>query len=129
MSEIVKYAIAGVVNTIVGYAVFWIALRWMGLDPAVANTIGYTIALLVSFVLNKLYVFSNSRPVAHAAWRFIVAFCIAFSINQLVLFIFLKTLLMSPEIAQIFAMTSYTVVFYFLSKHFVFCNTTTAPTR
>jgi putative flippase GtrA len=120
LSEIAKYTVAGIINTCVGYAVFWIALRWIGFGPAAANTIGYAIALSVSFLLNRFFVFSNSQPFIHAAGRFAIAFCIAFSLNQFVLFILLGTFLLSAEIAQIFAMAAYTLTFYFLSKYFVF---------
>jgi putative flippase GtrA len=122
LREIIKYAVAGVINTFVGYAVFWIALRQMGLDPAVANTIGYAIALFISFILNKLYVFSNSQPFIITAGRFAIAFFMAFSLNQLVLLILLRMYFLTAEIAQIFAMASYTLFFYLLSKYFVFCN-------
>ena len=120
LSEITKYAVAGVINTCVGYAVFWIALRWIGFGPAAANTIGYAIALSISFLLNRFFVFSNSRPFIHAAGRFAIAFCIAFSLNQLVLFMLLGTFFLAAEVAQIIAMASYTLTFYFLSKYFVF---------
>lgn len=130
MNEIAKYTVAGVINTCVGYAVFWIALRWIGFGPAAANTIGYAIALFVSFLLNRFFVFSNSQPFVHAAGRFAVAFCIAFSLNQFVLFILLRMFLLSAEVAQIFAMAAYTLAFYFLSKYFVFCSKAKpAPTR
>jgi len=120
MSEIVKYAIAGVINTTVGYAVFWIAFHWIGFRPAAANTLAYALALMVSFSLNKIFVFPTTQPVRHAVLRFAAAFFMAFSLNQFVLFLCMHMLLMSAEIAQIFAMASYTVAFYFMSKYFVF---------
>lgn len=118
--EVTRYAVAGVINTFVGYAVFWMAYRWMGLSPAAANTLGYTVALGVSFLLSSYFVFSNSKPIVSVAGRFVVAFTIAFLLNQFVLFILLSTAFLSAEIAQIFAMIAYTVVFYLLSKYFVF---------
>lgn len=120
LNEISKYAVAGVVNTCVGYAVFWITLHWLGFEPAVANTAGYAIALCVSFLLNKFFVFSGSRSSIHASWRFAIAFCLAFSLNQLVLFMLSSMFSLPAEIAQIFAMVSYTLAFYFMSKYFVF---------
>lgn len=122
MIEITKYAVAGVINTCVGYAVFWIAFRWIGLGPALANAIGYAIALSVAFLLNKYFVFSNSQPFVHAAGRFAAAFSVAFSLNQFVLFILLRMFFLSGEVAQIFAMAVYTLTFYFLCKYFVFAT-------
>lgn len=120
MIEIFKYAVAGVINTCVGYAVFFVLLRWIGFGPAISNTIGYAVALLVAFLLNKYFVFSKSKARGSAVGRFAVSFCVAFLLNQFVLLILLGWFNLRAEIAQIFAMAAYSVIFYLLSKCFVF---------
>ena len=120
MKQLLRYGAVGVVNTCVGYALFWIALRWFGLAPSIANAVSYAISLCLSFMLNRYFVFDAATPARHAAWRFALAFCIAFSINQAILWGVLRSAWLRPEIAQLFAMVAYTIVFYLLSKFFVF---------
>ncbi len=119
-SQLFKYLVAGVINTVVGYGVFLVALRLLGWSPEAANAIGYAFGLCVAFLLNRFFVFVVSGSAASSALRFIAAFSIAFAINQAVLFVCYRLLLIPAEIAQIFAMIVYTVAFYLLNKHYAF---------
>lgn len=120
MVEILKYALAGLVNTMVGYAVFFLAFRCLMLSAALANTVGYAVALLVAFQLNKFFVFSSSVPNKGAVWRFAAAFLAAFVLNQFVLFGLVSFGVLRVELAQVVAMGTYSVSFYLGTKYFVF---------
>lgn len=124
MNEIFKYVVAGVVNTVVGYGVFWISLRGLRTSPEAANAIGYIMALCIAFILNKFFVFTNSRISLHTIIRFIVSFMAAFMLNQGVIICLVRIYSVLPEVAQGFAMFTYTVSFYVFNKYFVFvdCN-------
>lgn len=115
-----KYLIAGLVNTLVGYGVFLLLLATSSMLPEVANAISYVIALVVAFILNKVFVFKSSVKNAVAIPKFIAAFAISFLVNQLVLILFYRLLNSPAAIAQIPAMVSYTIVFYVLNKHYVY---------
>lgn len=121
-----RYGVVGVANTCVGYAIFWVGLRVIGLAPGTANAVGYALSLCLSFVLNRHFVFNTAPLARHAAWRFALSFGLAFSLNQALLWALLRGG-RSAEIAQLFAMVAYTVVFYLLSKFFVFRDTRTEP--
>lgn len=115
-----RYIISGVINTAVGYGVFFVLLRIFNVSPEYANAVGYCIALFVAFTLNKVFVFNNSISNRKLMPKFVVAYILSFTANQLVLMIFYRIIGMSAEISQIFSMASYTFIFYFLNKHFVF---------
>lgn len=118
--QFLKYLMAGVVNTVVGYGVFLVALRGLNWSPEAANALGYAFGLCVAFLLNRFFVFVVSGSASASALRFIVSFALAFAINQAALFVCYRLLLIPAEIAQIFAMVVYTVVFYLLNKHYAF---------
>lgn len=120
--EVLKYVIAGVINTVIGYGVFWIALRWAGYSPEAANATGYIIALSLAFLLNRFFVFTGAHISVSSSVRFVVSFIAAFALNQLVLFLLVRSDSFLPETAQIFAMVVYTVSFYLFNKHFVFAE-------
>lgn len=115
-----KFIFAGVANTAIGYGVFLLLVTLLDMNPSYANAIGYVIALIAAFVLNKTFVFNQSITGRSTIPKFIVAFGIAFGINQLVLISSYRLAGLDPKIAQVFAMISYTVVFYILNKKFVF---------
>jgi len=115
-----KYIISGVINTTVGYGIFFLFIRIFNVSIVYANAMGYSIALIVAFTLNKVFVFNKSKYNQHSITRFILAFVLSFIANQLILMIFCLAIGLSAEISQIFAMLSYTFTFYFLNKYFVF---------
>ncbi|WP_242166938.1 MULTISPECIES: GtrA family protein [unclassified Pseudomonas] len=120
MIQLIKYALTGVINTLVGYGVFWILFTQFNLKAEYANAIGYGIALIFAFGLNKVFVFNQSTFHHGMIPRFIVAFLAAFLINQVVLIGLHRFLGVRAEIAQIVAMATYTVLFYILNKRYVF---------
>lgn len=120
MNELVKYMIVGLINTAIGYGVFWTLLHWVGCSPELANAFGYAIALCVAFYLNRIFVFSGANSSTSSMLRFFVAFAAAFLLNQAVLIVSFRVFLVPAEIAQVFAMVVYTIIFYLLNKFYVF---------
>ncbi|WP_236178025.1 MULTISPECIES: GtrA family protein [Pseudomonas] len=115
-----KFIFAGVANTAIGYGVFLLLVTLLDMNPSYANAIGYVIALIAAFILNKTFVFNQSTTDRSTIPKFIIAFGIAFGINQLVLISGYRLAGLDPKIAQVFAMISYTISFYTLNKKFVF---------
>lgn len=52
-----RYGVAGVFNTLVGFSIILALDLGLGLAPHLANAIGYAIGVCVSFVLSKVFVF------------------------------------------------------------------------
>ena len=119
-----KFIFAGVANTAIGYGVFLLLVTLLDMNPSYANAIGYVIALIAAFILNKTFVFNQSTTDRSTIPKFIVAFGIAFGINQLMLISGYRLAGLDPKIAQVFAMISYTISFYALNKKFVFYKKT-----
>lgn len=118
-SELGRYVIAGLINNVVGYGAFLIALYLLQTNPQIANLIAYAAGLQVAFFLNRFYVFKESKITAGSGLRFLLAFAIAFGLNQVGLLALIKLCDMPPEIAQLFAMAFYMGIFYLLNKYLV----------
>lgn len=118
--QFLKYLSVGLLNTLVGYGVFYILARFLKVIPEVANAIGYILALAVAFVLNKIYVFRGDVVASKTMPKFLLAFALAFAINQFILIFFYRFMGFGAEISQVLAMLTYTLTFYALNKHFVF---------
>jgi putative flippase GtrA len=113
------FGLVGLVNTAVGYGTI-IALMAMNLGPVVANAGGYALGLFVSYLLNSRITFSHSAGASDwsSLLRFLISFALAWLLNLIVLTFALGYFV--PAIAQGLAMVSYTLVFFVLSRSFVF---------
>ncbi|MGH6963502.1 MAG: GtrA family protein [Phenylobacterium sp.] len=77
-----RFALAGAANTVFGFLVIAGLDLGLGLNPHVANAGGYLAGLILSFQLNKRFVFRAAKPTALAGPRFLVAAGGAFALNQ-----------------------------------------------
>lgn len=110
----------GVTNSIVGFSVIFFCL-FMGASGITANIIGYAVTLTCSFVLNRNYVFGVSGAISHAeVLRFLIVFITAYGVNLSVLLLTQSVLGEASAVAQVLAVAAYTLVFYSLSRWFVF---------
>jgi len=117
-AEFLRYLVAGLLNTALGYAVFLALHLGLGLDARPANAMAFAVALLQSLLLNRWFVFRGARLGLGAAWRFGVGFALAYGLNFLVLHLLLRQG-MPAALAQLVAMAAYTVSFYGLNRVWV----------
>ncbi|MFY8210071.1 MAG: GtrA family protein [Caulobacter sp.] len=121
-----RYGVAGVFNTLVGFSIILALDLGLGLAPHLANAIGYAIGVCVSFVLSKVFVFKARQTARAAPLRYAVAVVAAFALNQGVLTLATRVL---PEgalwstAAQGLAIASYTAALFLLSHFWVFAHT------
>jgi putative flippase GtrA len=95
------YALVGLLNTAVHFAIFEILLRVAGAPALVASTIGYCAGVINSYVLNRIWTFAVKTPPGTREFgRFALVNVLSLSLNLLVLRA-LITLGLSPEVSQI----------------------------
>lgn len=116
----VRFALVGGANTFVGYGVILFSHMVLGLGVVVANVFGYFVGALLSYVLNRAFTFSSDLAHMRAVPRFILTVFACFLLNLLVLRIGMEVFLLPMFASQIFAMISYTLAFYLVSRSFVF---------
>lgn len=128
-STALRFALVGVANTVLGYAVILLLHYGLGWQPVLANAGGYVVGGGVSYVLNRRFSFRSDRPHAQALPRFIAAVAMSFGVNLLVLRMALMVPNLPIAVAQAIAVTSYMVVFYLISRFFVFGRGARVPGR
>lgn len=67
-----KFILVGIVNTIVGTTVMFLAYNWLGFGYWVSSALNYIIGSIVSFVLNKYFTFQNKERSLRQVWLFIL---------------------------------------------------------
>jgi putative flippase GtrA len=79
---VVRFGLAGLVNTAVGLVIILVLDPGLGVAPALANAAGYLVGGAVGFVLNRSFVFRSERTIGASGPRYAVAAAAAFVLNQ-----------------------------------------------
>jgi putative flippase GtrA len=116
----IRFVIVGLLNTLVGLSVIYLAMYLLGLGNALANALGYAVGLVVSFVLNKRWTFSHRGQTASAFLRFVTVVGVAYLTNLGTVLFFADGLGWNRYVAQALGIPPYTVVSYFGSRLFAF---------
>ena len=120
MNKLHRFLVVGFLNTFLGYGLFIIFLRVFLLSAAIANFLSYFLIIILSFSVYRKTVFRSSKKSNTSKPFYLMSFLLAFSLNQTVLYFFSIKTALPPEVYQVFAMTTYTLVFFYLNKKFVF---------
>lgn len=55
LGEVLRFAVVGVIATLMQYGIYWVLIRW--LPPTVAMTVGYALSFAFNFVASTRYTF------------------------------------------------------------------------
>ncbi len=123
MSEFNRFLLIGFLNTFLGYSLFLLFLRLLQFNVAISNFLSYFLIIAFSFRIYRKTVFNSTKKGSLTKVYYFLSFFFAFTLNQIVLYLFGIKSNLPPEIYQIFAMATYTLVFFYLNKKFVFYRT------
>ncbi|TLD84286.1 GtrA family protein [Helicobacter trogontum] len=115
----IVYGIVGIINTIIGYSIMF-GLTFIGVIPELANALGYGIAFVVSYLLNKKFTFQSKHTHKRDFIRFALVSCFAYIANLSVLVICHRILMWNEYIALIIANIVYVFIGYLLHKCWTF---------
>jgi putative flippase GtrA len=79
--QFLKYAIVGVMNTLLTLVVIFVCKSVFGINAYVSNAIGYLVGVINSFVWNRNWVFKSNGRFSRQAVHFIVGFLICYAIQ------------------------------------------------
>ncbi len=120
LARLFRFALAGLVNSAVGWAVIFGGL-WAGLSGLAANAAGFGVGLVLSFTLNRRFVFGVTGAVqGREVAKFLAAFAVAYGANVAVLSAAQSSLGSDNPLAQLPAIGVYVLIFFLLSQLFVF---------
>jgi len=125
LGSALRYGLAGVVNTLVGFSIIVALDVGLRLPAHLANAIGYAVGICVSFALSKLFVFRDRQARPRASVRYLVAVAVAFAVNQGVLTLARWVVPhggLYDVAAQGAAVVSYTGTLFLLSHFWVFAH-------
>lgn len=82
--QLIKYALVGVMNTLLTLSVIFVCKSLLGVNDYVSNALGYIAGVVNSFLWNRKWVFRShgglSRQAVHFLVGFAICYCIQFAI-------------------------------------------------
>lgn len=130
LAVLIRFALAGMVNTGVGFIIIEALDLGLHVPSALANAGGYAAGLSIGFVLNRGFVFRKSGP--GVLPRYLVVIALAFALNQAVLAglrLFLGDAAVARTVAQLAGMATYTALTFVLCRYWVFATPDKAISR
>ena len=119
-SQFARFLTVGVFNTLIGYAVIFIAMYGVGLSPELSNGLGFAVGLFSSFVLSRKFTFRSEGKVNAELIRFLIAFMIAYLLNLAVLHLLVRYFHFHAGLSQIISGAVYTICSYWFNARWVF---------
>jgi putative flippase GtrA len=118
-----RFVLAGIVNTLVGLAVIYLAKFVFAVGDVPANLLGYGVGLACSFVLNRNWTFGHRGPIKPALARFMTVQGVAYCLNLATVVALLRSGL-NGYLAQAGGVPVYVVAGYLGCRHWAFRNAT-----
>jgi putative flippase GtrA len=122
MKQLLKFALVGVLNTGVGYAVIFGCMYVLGLGAVLSNVLGYAVGLVVSYSLNRSFTFRSSGARRAEMIRFVAIFLLAYLANLGVLVLLIRRFAWHEGLAQVVAGVVYFGLSFVLNKYYVFAG-------
>ncbi|MCH5219532.1 MAG: GtrA family protein [Muribaculaceae bacterium] len=86
--QLFRYAVVGVMNTLLTLTVIFICKSFLHINPYVSNAIGYFLGLVNSFLWNRSWVFhAHGGKIHYQAVSFIIGFVVCYAIQFLVVWL------------------------------------------
>ena len=119
--QFIKFALVGVLNSLLHYIVFLALYRLVGMHYLIASAIGYCVGLLNSFLLNKKWTFKTvDVGKGYEFFKFVIVNIVSLTVNVVVLEVTVVVLHMAPELGQIVALACHTLTNFSGNKFWTF---------
>ena len=124
-NELVKFLIVGILNTIIGASIMFIAYNFFKLNYWVSTSLNYIVAGTFSFFANKKFTFESEGKVFQKIIFFIltliICYFVAFNLSKkMIAFIDINDIELKENISMVVGMVIYTVLNFILQKQIVF---------
>ena len=99
-SQFTKFAIIGIMNTVIGYGLYYILL-FFKMNYLLAAVVSSVVSILNSFLWNKLWVFRSKNAAHTELIKFAAVYVCGLLLNLALLPFLVEVLHLDPRIAQL----------------------------
>jgi putative flippase GtrA len=120
LPPLVRFAITGVGNSVVGFAVLLLALK-LGFSDIAANLTGFAAGLTLGFFANRQWTFAvEGRVSPGEVLRYLAGFAAAWLLNIAVVMAGIRAGYAGSPYIHLAGIVTYSAAFFFISRSFVF---------
>lgn len=120
MNQFIRFALIGVVNTLIHYGVFML-LYAIGLFHLLASVTGFLCAVTNSFIMNKRWTFKTQGTSRKQEFtKFFLVNLVSLGVNVVSMLVFIEVLNVAPPLAQLLTIGLTLVVNFTGTKYWVF---------
>ncbi len=120
--QFLKFAIVGVINTLVNLIVLYLLTEFFGIYYMVSAVFAFLVAVTNSFILNKIWTFNEniSENIFNRYIKFFAVSTFALLINLMILYLFTEFLRIYYMASQIIAIALSLWINFFFNKLWTF---------
>jgi putative flippase GtrA len=116
--QLSKFGLVGILNTLVGFGVFFIFINYT--NYMIALIISHVIGVIHSYVWNKFWIFKSEKIAINEFIKFNSVYAGVFLANASALVFFVNVLNWDPRIGQLIALPIITVISFTGQKYWSF---------
>ena len=116
--KIVKYYFLGGLVNVCGYFLYLIFL-YLGFGHKFTATVFYFLGVIVSFFMNRRFVFDSGISLKSGSYRLFAMLCFGYIVNMSILYFFVDLLGLHPGVIQLISIGIVSIIFYLLNNNFV----------
>tara|TARA_B100000475_G_scaffold189886_1_gene161577 strand:+ start:552 stop:983 length:432 start_codon:yes stop_codon:yes gene_type:complete len=120
IKKIKRFLLVGIVNAIAGYTLIIALYSLLNLNIYLSNLIGYLIGLIISFILNRNFVFKVGGKIINQFLKFIFSFFLSYFLNIFVFYISSEFINLNYYFALFIASLFYSISFFISCNFFTF---------
>jgi putative flippase GtrA len=119
--QVIRYGAVGVLNNLLGYLIY-LLMTYFWLDPKVAISILYPVAVTTAYFGHAKYSFSSQARNINTVLRYVLAHFVGYGVNFLMLLILSDKLKLPHQAVQASSIFVVAGFLFLLFKYFVFPN-------
>lgn len=120
-SQLCKYAVVGVANTLITAVVIWLLLKLAGTANATANFWGFAAGVANSFIWNRKWTFISGGSFRRDLTVFLIGFAICYLIQLgVVEFLIMQDFKYDPYYNHLAGICIYSALNFLFNKHVAF---------
>jgi putative flippase GtrA len=119
-SRIWVFLLVGSANTLIGYVIFGVAYKAVGLNYNVALLIAYILGILIGYANHRRVTFKSTNSHRQAFTRFVMTYLLIYGINAGLLVGFSEWVGLDPLIGQAIALIFVTLISFVVQRTWVF---------
>ena len=122
LARLARYGVTGVCSTLTHVGVLFLLVELVRAWPVAASAIGFAASIVVSYTLQRYWVFRSTQGHVSAGLKFLTVTAVAFSVNTGTLWLGTEVLHAPYQGAQLVALVLVPVVNYALNATWTFRN-------